>query len=442
MTLSSLLRTLLHRPSTAAPSPAAVSLAHLSSYTGRPRTGDGGDRRRGRAVEENDPFGQDFNFGSDDDDDLKDRGRGRRGRPSRESASSRGWDFGGDGDMGSGRPPKGGREFSGRPMRGEGRYSADRRPGGGRMDGMERMGNGDGSRFSRPPVMNGSLRKETRWNAKDDDNDDFLSLEKLGIVGDDEDGDVESRDSLDQLGEKVQTLGADEGVDQTVQSSVLEGEKNEEGKAKKSLRECLSQAQEEASREADSGPPPEADEIFKKMKETGLIPNAVAMLDGLCKDGLVKEAMNLFGLMREKGTIPEVVVYTAVVEGFCKAAKFDDAKRVFRKMQSNGIVPNAFSYRVLVQGLCKGKKLEESVEFCVEMLEAGHLPNPATFVGLVDLACSEGGGEEAMGAIRRLRDKGFAYDDKAVREHLDKKGPFNNVVREAILGKKNLHKLF
>ncbi|KAK4420221.1 Pentatricopeptide repeat-containing protein [Sesamum alatum] len=32
--------------------------------------------------------------------------------------------------------------------------------------------------------------------------------------------------------------------------------------------------------------PEDVDEIFKKMKGTGLIPNAVAMLDGLCKDGL------------------------------------------------------------------------------------------------------------------------------------------------------------
>ncbi|XP_042494933.1 pentatricopeptide repeat-containing protein At4g38150 [Macadamia integrifolia] len=187
--------------------------------------------------------------------------------------------------------------------------------------------------------------------------------------------------------------------------------------------------------------PQDADEIFKKMKETGLIPNAVAMLDGLCKDGLVQEAMKLFGLMREKATIPEVVIYTAVVEGFCKAHKFDDAKRIFRKMQNNGISPNAFSYRVLVQGLCK-ERLEDAVEFCVEMLEAGHSPNVATFVGLVDGICKEKGLEEAGNVIGRLRDKGFFVDEKAVREHLEKKGPFSPMVWEAIFGKKISQKPF
>ncbi|XP_006342489.1 pentatricopeptide repeat-containing protein At4g38150 [Solanum tuberosum] len=188
--------------------------------------------------------------------------------------------------------------------------------------------------------------------------------------------------------------------------------------------------------EAPPAPPEDADEIFKKMKETGLIPNAVAMLDGLCKDGLVQEAMKLFGLMREKGTIPEVVIYTAVVDGFFKAQKFDDAVRIFRKMQGNGIIPNAFSYGILIRGLSQGNRLDDAFEFCLEMLEAGHSPNVVTFVTLVDGFCKEKSLEDAQNMIKTVRQKGFIVDDKAVREYLDKKGPFLPVVWEAILGKK------
>ncbi|KAF3660080.1 Pentatricopeptide repeat-containing protein [Capsicum annuum] len=193
--------------------------------------------------------------------------------------------------------------------------------------------------------------------------------------------------------------------------------------------------------EAPPSPPEGADEIFKKMKETGLIPNAVAMLDGLCKDGLVQEAMNLFGLMREKGTMPEVVIYTAVVDGFIKAHKFDDAVRIFRKMQGNGIIPNAFSYGILIRGLCQGKRLDDALEFCLEMLEAGHSPNVATFVALVDGFCKEKSLEDAQNMIKTLRQKSFILDDKAAREYLDKKGPFLPVVWEAIVGKKASQRL-
>ncbi|ESW28907.1 hypothetical protein PHAVU_002G027800 [Phaseolus vulgaris] len=204
---------------------------------------------------------------------------------------------------------------------------------------------------------------------------------------------------------------------------------------------AASKQSEEAKRsnpdqQAQEPVPQDADEIFKKMKETGLIPNAVAMLDGLCKDGLVQEALKLFALMREKGTIPEIVIYTAVVEGYTKADKADDAKRIFRKMQSSGISPNAFSYTVIVQGLYKCRRLQDAFEFCVEMLEAGHSPNVTTFVSLVDGFCKEKGVEEAKDAVKTLTGKGFAFDEKAVRQFLDKKTPFSPSVWEAIFGKK------
>ncbi|KAL2348487.1 hypothetical protein Fmac_002487 [Flemingia macrophylla] len=204
---------------------------------------------------------------------------------------------------------------------------------------------------------------------------------------------------------------------------------------------------EEAKRSNHNQPaqesmPQDADEIFKKMKETGLIPNAVAMLDNLCKDGLVQEALKLFGLMREKGTIPEIVIYTAVVEGYTKAHRADDATRIFRKMQSNGISPNAYSYAVLIQGLYKCNRLQDAFEFCVEMLEAGHSPNVTTFVGLVDGFCKENGVEEAKTAIKTLTEKGFSVNEKAVREFLDKKTPFSPSVWEAIFGKKVPQKPF
>uniref|UniRef100_A0ACD5YMY3 Uncharacterized protein n=1 Tax=Avena sativa TaxID=4498 RepID=A0ACD5YMY3_AVESA len=186
----------------------------------------------------------------------------------------------------------------------------------------------------------------------------------------------------------------------------------------------------------------DVDEIFRKMKETGLIPNAVAMLDGLCKSGMVQEAMKLFGLMREKGAIPEVVIYTAVVEAFCKAAKLEDAVRIFKKMQANGVIPNAFSYWLIIGGLCRGGRLDDAVDFCVEMFEAGHSPNAATFVGLVDAVCKTKGVEEGEKLVRSFQDRNFAIDEKSIREHLDKKGPFSPIVWEVIFGKKKSSRPF
>ncbi|KAG1363296.1 pentatricopeptide repeat-containing protein [Cocos nucifera] len=371
-----------------------------------------GERRREDPSE--DLFLKSLNFGEDDDEERTEKTRPLRGE--RRADGGSGDLFHGlkdeDGIPGRGRRTTESRIHE-RPLRGERRedsgYSRRRF----RNHGEDNEGNFGISGAKTASLFSDGPKSEEKINESVGDQlKDSAEIEKGGVK------------TGDTLFKKLNLGDADRG-----------------GKVEEAPQKQTKQSSGPDSMVPES-PPEDADDIFKKMKETGLIPNAVAMLDGLCKDGLVQEAMKLFGLMREKGTIPEVVIYTAVVEGFCKAAKFDDAKRIFRKMQKNGIMPNAFSYAVLIQGLCKGGKLEDSVEYCMEMLDAGHLPSAATFTGLVDRYCKEKGVEEAGSLVRTLRERGFAMDEKAVREHLDKKGPFSPTVWEAIFGKKNSQRPF
>lgn len=284
---------------------------------------------------------------------------------------------------------------------------------------------------SKPVGMGGS--RTGRQSPSTSSSSDLFLFDKFGNDG----GDDEEKNTKKQSSQKQYSRPQPSKQEQEQKQGHDFLEKFKLGFDKGDKHLPLRKQEEDKEMKASPPPPQDVDEIFKKMKETGLIPNAVAMLDGLCKDGLVQEAMKLFGLMREKGTIPEVVIYTAVVEGFCKAQKMDDAMRIFRKMHNNGISPNAFSYTILIQGLYKAKRLEDALDFCVEMLEAGHSLNLATFVGLVDGFCREKGLEEARSIIGALTQKGFSFDEKAVREYLDKKGPFLPLVWEAIFGKKS-----
>ncbi|KAJ6812182.1 pentatricopeptide repeat-containing protein [Iris pallida] len=372
------------------------STSHFSTIPKRPmrgggeRGGGGGERR-----DDNDPserFLRNLNFGggSGGDDDQRSPHSGIRDRPTRTEKRP---------FIGIGRRSHNGGDFDGGDSDGEALL--------GKFD----FGGEDACRGTETPLREPEVEEvdEMFKNMRAEQRPTRVKARERGPFHDDQ-------DSLKQAGGDT-LLGK---LDFACGSG---GNKAKEAQRSSTSRPVQEQAVEDA------------DEIFKKMKETGLIPNAVAMLDGLCKDGLVQEAMKLFGTMREKGTIPEVVIYTAVVEGFCRAAKFDDAKRIFRKMQKNEIVPNAFSYGVLIQGLSKGKRLEDAVEFCMEMLDVGHVPNAATLTGLVDGFCKEKGAEEGEGFVRSLRERGFAIDEKAVREHLDKKGPYSPMVWEAIFGK-------
>ena len=237
----------------------------------------------------------------------------------------------------------------------------------------------------RPQGRNDGFRKSYGEQGSKGDmklGDDFFKFDGIeeeseGVgLGGDRNGGKDSQPSVSELlnrpskSEQSSGKSGDEFLEKFKLGSVDNAEK-------KSDEDTLVQPPQEDKMEV----PENADEIFKKMKQSGLIPNAVGMLDGLCKDGLLQEAMKLFGWIREKGTMPEVVVYTAVVEGFCQAEEFDKAKKIFRKMQDNGIVANAYSYTVLIQALTKARKLDDAVELCVEMLENGHSPNLITFTG-------------------------------------------------------------
>ena len=57
------------------------------------------------------------------------------------------------------------------------------------------------------------------------------------------------------------------------------------------------------------------------MQDVGISPTIVtycALIDGLCKLGLVKEAVNHFRRMTDIGLQPNVVVYTSLIDGLCK----------------------------------------------------------------------------------------------------------------------------
>ncbi|VAH60960.1 unnamed protein product [Triticum turgidum subsp. durum] len=93
----------------------------------------------------------------------------------------------------------------------------------------------------------------------------------------------------------------------------------------------------------------------------------------------------------------------------------EDVDGIFRKMKETGLIPNAVA---MLDGLCKNG------------------------LGLVDAVCKMKGVEEGDKLVRSFQDRNFAIDEKSIREHLDKKGPFSPIVWEVIFGKKKTSRPF
>ncbi|KAJ0976507.1 hypothetical protein J5N97_018472 [Dioscorea zingiberensis] len=169
--------------------------------------------------------------------------------------------------------------------------------------------------------------------------------------------------------------------------------------------------------------PSDLQTIFHKMRTEGLTNAAIKMFDALSKDGLTHEALDLFAIIKEKGSMPDVVAHTAVIDAYASAGKHSkDAIRTFERMLVSGVSPNAYTYAVLIKGLARDGKLPEARKYLLDMMGKGMHPNAGTYVAIFEAYSKEQRVDDARVLLEEMRTKGFVPDEKAVREHLGKRG--------------------
>ena len=163
-------------------------------------------------------------------------------------------------------------------------------------------------------------------------------------------------------------------------------------------------------------------QIFHKMKSEGLINNEIKMFDALSKEGVTHEALELFSQIRQKGNMPDVVGYTAVIEAYANAGGHSkEALKVFQRMLSAGVAPNAYTYTVIIKGLAADGKLSDANKYVMEMMEKAMRPNAGTFTAVFEAYAKEQKLDEAKLLLQQMKGKGFVPDEKAVREVLSNK---------------------
>eukprot|EP00257_Ricinus_communis_P021960 XP_015581558.1 pentatricopeptide repeat-containing protein At4g38150 isoform X1 [Ricinus communis] len=162
--------------------------------------------------------------------------------------------------------------------------------------------------------------------------------------------------------------------------------------------------------------------IFHKMRSEGLLNSAVKMFDALSKDGLTHEALELFSQIKNKGHMPDVVAYTAVIEAYANAGgQSKEALKAFMRMLAAGVAPNAYTYTVLIKGLAGDGKLADANKYVLEMMGKGMRPNAGTYSTVFEAYAKAQKVDEAKLLLQQMKGKGFVPEEKAVREVLNNK---------------------
>ncbi|KAM0029468.1 putative tetratricopeptide-like helical domain superfamily [Helianthus debilis subsp. tardiflorus] len=126
----------------------------------------------------------------------------------------------------------------------------------------------------------------------------------------------------------------------------------------------------------------DARKLFDEMRAAGQIPNEYTygvILDGLCNNHQVEEALSLFHLVGESKLNYNIVVYNILIEGASKCGKLDTAKTLFHDLTLKGLQPDVRTFNIMISGLCREGQLKEAKLLFLKMDESGCPPDTVTY---------------------------------------------------------------
>ncbi|MCO5567955.1 hypothetical protein L7F22_021651 [Adiantum nelumboides] len=97
--------------------------------------------------------------------------------------------------------------------------------------------------------------------------------------------------------------------------------------------------------------------------------NFKALIDGLCKSGMIEEAMTWFDKLHEKDA-PDIITYKLLVGSAYRAGRLDDSYKLLEKMAQAGFDPSKKYYVNLILGFCIQGSFDSACKVFEDLLSA------------------------------------------------------------------------
>ncbi|XAR52873.1 hypothetical protein NMG60_11021191 [Bertholletia excelsa] len=139
------------------------------------------------------------------------------------------------------------------------------------------------------------------------------------------------------------------------------------------------------------------------------------LMDGLCKENRIDDAVLLLDEMQVEGCNPSPVTFNVLINGLCKKVTWAVQQNL---MVQDKCVPNDVTYGTIINGLVKQGRAVDGVLVLVSMEERGYhaneyvysvlgcKPNTVVFSALIDGLCREGKPDEAKEILYEMVKQG------------------------------------
>uniref|UniRef100_I1M6I0 Pentacotripeptide-repeat region of PRORP domain-containing protein n=2 Tax=Glycine subgen. Soja TaxID=1462606 RepID=I1M6I0_SOYBN len=162
--------------------------------------------------------------------------------------------------------------------------------------------------------------------------------------------------------------------------------------------------------------------VQDSMKEAGLFPNIMTMLDSgqtpnavvytslirnFFKCGRKEDGHKIYKEMMHRGCSPDLMLLNNYMDCVFKAGEIEKGRALFEEIKAQGLIPDVRSYSILVHGLGKAGFSKETYKLFYEMKEQGLHLDTCAYNIVIDRFCKSGKVNKAYQLLEEMKTKGL-----------------------------------
>ncbi|KAH9696345.1 pentatricopeptide repeat-containing protein [Citrus sinensis] len=157
--------------------------------------------------------------------------------------------------------------------------------------------------------------------------------------------------------------------------------------------------------------------LFDEMQLNGVVPDSITyatLVDGLCKNGFVLEAVELFHTLKNLKCELNIGAYNCLIDGLCKSGQLEVAWELFQRLPHEGLMPNVVTYNIMIHGLCNGGQMDKAYDLLLDMDAKGVAPNSVIFNTLMVGFIRNNGTSKVIELLHKMKEKKVMPDASVV----------------------------
>lgn len=150
---------------------------------------------------------------------------------------------------------------------------------------------------------------------------------------------------------------------------------------------------------------------FLRKKSTALnIVSYNSIINALCLQGRLVEAFQLYDSLERINLTPSKITYATLIDTLCREGLMHDAESIFQTMVSRGYESSTHTFNSILNGYGKIGKLNEAMRILEVMEKSNVKVDEFTVSSLINGYCQKGDMEGALGIFFEFKEKGVFPD--------------------------------